>query len=75
MTFIKTLLIPLAACVALLISQSEFWRVDEHWGSATYEVFFPPPIGFSARDSVSDGCARLLCSLVMPHGDDDADDD
>jgi hypothetical protein len=76
MTFIKVLLLPLAVCVAMLVSETELQCLDEYEGGAPDDALFPPPISFRSKGQVApDPCPDLWCSVVAPGDDDDSDDD
>ena len=76
MTFIKALLLPLAVCVALLVPEYELWCLEENWSGASDEAISLLAIGGSGPcEIVLNGCMRLLCAVMTPGDDDDADDD
>jgi hypothetical protein len=74
MTFIKALLFPLAVCVVLLLPEYELGCLDEYWSGAADDAFSPSAIDSSDRSGGSpDERACLLCSVIAPADDDDAD--
>lgn len=75
MTFVKVLLFPLAVCVALLVSEYEVWCLDD-CRIDTLDAAFSPTVSGSDESAVAvDVLSCLLCTVVAPGDDDDADDE
>ena len=68
MTFIKTILFPIAVCAALLLPEYELWCLDDDWSEASDNA-----LPLSAVGSGVGGITFLLCPVVR--SDDDGEDD
>lgn len=76
MTFVKALLFPLAVCVALLVSEYEVWCLDDCWTDTSDDAFSLPAVGSRDASAIAvDPPICLLCTVVAPADDDDADDE
>jgi hypothetical protein len=76
MTFVKALLFPLAVCVALLLSEYEVWCLDDCGIDVSDAAFFSPTVSSSDESLIAvDALNCLLCTVVAPADDDDADDE
>ena len=75
MTLIKALLLPLAVCVALLVPEYELWSLDEGWsGAPDHALAAFANSGSGESEAALGECTYLLCPLVAPDDDDDAED-
>jgi hypothetical protein len=75
MTFVKALLFPLAVCAALLLSEYEVWCLDDCGIDVSDAAFSPTVSGSDERLIAVDALSCLLCTVVAPADDDDADDE
>jgi hypothetical protein len=75
MTFVKALLFPLAVCAALLLSEYEVWCLDD-CGIDVSDTAFSPTVSSSDESQIAvDAMGCLLCTVLAPADDDDADDE
>jgi hypothetical protein len=75
MTFVKALLFPLAVCAALLLSEYEVWCLDDCGIDVSDAAFFPTVSSSDESLTAVDALSCLLCTVVAPADDDDADDE
>jgi hypothetical protein len=75
-TFVKALLFPLAVCIALLVSEYEVWCLEDCWTDISTGAFSPPAARSSDESAFAvDARMCLLCWVVAPGDDEDADDE